>query len=924
MADSEKLRLVRCPKCENLLTELADYSVYQCGGCGAVLRATNKTGGSCSLSEKSDEGRVEGDAAKSEYSSEKRVVDSSGVSDVDVKSNSGSLYGEGDREKENNGYKRSQNQTKVTDDKEVVEKGHDNGIVQDELDKPSGREHESSKYQIGSTKVTNVSGRRSDWQTRERGEVERFLRQPRTDVEGVRFSTSNYLDEGPSNGYSNFSHGYGEPWRNREETCGANRVQYLEQDRAELLRKLDELKDQLSQSCNVVNNPKEKAPLDGRMIPPDPYGGTNTWFPGSSSSGLNRSSMQFFEPNKHVSGPSYFNHHPDPFAYTNGHEMAMHSLHPPMHELKHIPGYGDPFGSQMPRRVPPGLPHQFSQPPSRPYFSGHYVDPSANSFDPYTYHPVRHQPSCSCFHCYENKRRASAPAPAPAPAAPTDFGNNRFPDVPNNPMLYRHEIPGAFGSHVHNSRTTIPPVNFNETQFHTRWPSDINSEMGGFVRCRPQKVMLASGAHRCHPVAGGAPFITCHNCFELLQLPKKALVLVKRHQQKVRCGSCSSVISFAVINRKLVLSLESETMQFSTEVYDSSNEFLRNRTQHSHVHGNLTGANFSSDDYDNSGYDFHSVDREPASLDTDPSLNSNKPQEMQSFHSSSPSTSEDDKSPQVLDMEVTNSVQPPIKATLSPPPRGSPLQDYFDYSSNNHAVNRFGKGNRSSRSEQEKVKINKVTSRQNSLKEAAVATEMEVSFNDYTNTGVSQDSGDTSRENDQPRSNKGSESFFANIKKSFKDFSRSNQVGERGKSSVTVNGHIIPDRVLKKAEKLAGPIQPGEYWYDIRAGFWGVMGGPCLGIIPPFIEEFDNPMPENCASGNTGVFVNGRELHKKDLDLLGSRGLPSERDRSYIIEISGRVLDEDTGEELDSLGKLAPTVEKVKHGFGMKVRRVSA
>lgn len=36
--ESSKLRLVRCPKCENLLPELPDYSVYQCGGCGAVLR----------------------------------------------------------------------------------------------------------------------------------------------------------------------------------------------------------------------------------------------------------------------------------------------------------------------------------------------------------------------------------------------------------------------------------------------------------------------------------------------------------------------------------------------------------------------------------------------------------------------------------------------------------------------------------------------------------------------------------------------------------------------------------------------------------------------------------------------------------------------------------------------------------------------
>lgn len=38
MAESAKVRVVRCPKCENLLPELEDYPVYQCGGCGAVLR----------------------------------------------------------------------------------------------------------------------------------------------------------------------------------------------------------------------------------------------------------------------------------------------------------------------------------------------------------------------------------------------------------------------------------------------------------------------------------------------------------------------------------------------------------------------------------------------------------------------------------------------------------------------------------------------------------------------------------------------------------------------------------------------------------------------------------------------------------------------------------------------------------------------
>lgn len=37
------VRLVRCPNCENLLQELTDYSVYQCGGCGAVLKGKIST-----------------------------------------------------------------------------------------------------------------------------------------------------------------------------------------------------------------------------------------------------------------------------------------------------------------------------------------------------------------------------------------------------------------------------------------------------------------------------------------------------------------------------------------------------------------------------------------------------------------------------------------------------------------------------------------------------------------------------------------------------------------------------------------------------------------------------------------------------------------------------------------------------------------
>lgn len=66
-------------------------------------------------------------------------------------------------------------------------------------------------------------------------------------------------------------------------------------------------------------------------------------------------------------------------------------------------------------------------------------------------------------------------------------------------------------------------------------------------------------------------------------------------------------------------------------------------------------------------------------------------------------------------------------------------------------------------------------------------------------------------------------------------------------------------------------------------------------------------MPESCSKGDTAVFVNGRELHKKDLELLVSRGLPNMRDKRYIIDMSGKVLEEQSKDFIANLGKLAPT-----------------
>ncbi|CAJ2662957.1 unnamed protein product [Trifolium pratense] len=789
MDESAKHRLVRCPKCQNVLHEQASYSVYQCGGCGTVLRGkVNNGNGNGSLWEASDEGQGGRVLSKSGNSFRKDVgFMSDNNSDVDVKSNGGfSREDQRDSERLSKERERILNRSLDGSEKGVSENSYDVGKSKGEGGKAIRREHHEPKFQVGGS---NFPRRMSNWPNEER-----------VDMEGVRFSTLNYPDEGTSR----FSYNHGEQWNNYKDMDGMSRVRHLEQDRAELLRKLDELSKQLSNSSEMVNNnPKEKGHPDSKMVPPGPRSGPDTRFPDGPSGSNRTASKQFFGPNTNMAGPPYFNYHHDPYGYTSGHEMSMHNFHPSMHNPNYIPGYGDPFVSQRMRGPQHPLSHQFPQQPMHPYFPGHYADTGLDSYEQYAHNPMPHLPSCSCFHCYNNKRRGVMPAP------PATFLNSRFPHTSNDPILNRHDIP--VGQLVHNSRTAIPAANSHEKQLHSRLASDFDSERGGFPTSCSQKVMPASGSQRCHPIAGGSPFITCYNCFELLQLPKKVLVKVKIRKQKMRCGACSSEINISVVNKKLVTSPHVETEE---TIDDASIEVVNSHVSHSRGHVNTNGVNFSSDDY--SGFDFHSVDRGSPVMASDPSLNSSKLQEMQSFHSSSSSTSEDENSPEVMTApgEAANSIQP-TKASVLSPPAGSPLQEYLDYSSNNnHAVNRFGKGNQSGRSEQEKaVKLENNTSRQNSLKEVVLVSEMDV--NDYSNSGISQDYGDTSREDDRTRSSKGGESFFANIfKKGSRGSSQTDKVDDRENCVVTVNGQPLSDRVVKKAEKLAGPIQPGNYCHS--------------------------------------------------------------------------------------------------------------
>lgn len=190
MASAEKVRLVRCPKCENLLPELADYSVYQCGGCGAVLRAKPIVQGSDCLSEKSDEERIGGICEKSEILSEKATANLCSSSALDVKSNVGSLSFDR-RGLEGNctvGSEFTNYDSKDTTPNWLVESGLD--------------QNDAGKgfcAQNVSTSGPQRSGKMVDRQTREMGGKVEYPKSMHDNFHGVRLSTSRYPDEGPSN-----------------------------------------------------------------------------------------------------------------------------------------------------------------------------------------------------------------------------------------------------------------------------------------------------------------------------------------------------------------------------------------------------------------------------------------------------------------------------------------------------------------------------------------------------------------------------------------------------------------------------------------------------------------------------------------------------------------------------------------------------
>eukprot|EP01094_Clydonella_sp_ATCC50884_P020393 TRINITY_DN4232_c0_g1_i2.p1 TRINITY_DN4232_c0_g1~~TRINITY_DN4232_c0_g1_i2.p1 ORF type:complete len:272 (-),score=23.77 TRINITY_DN4232_c0_g1_i2:180-995(-) len=68
-------------------------------------------------------------------------------------------------------------------------------------------------------------------------------------------------------------------------------------------------------------------------------------------------------------------------------------------------------------------------------------------------------------------------------------------------------------------------------------------------------------------------------------------------------------------------------------------------------------------------------------------------------------------------------------------------------------------------------------------------------------------------------------------------------------------------------------LEPGDYWYDTFCGSWGLMNGPAVGRINASLPLGGGEMARDCSGGDTGIFLNNRELHELDYSALAAMGV---------------------------------------------------
>jgi hypothetical protein len=103
--------------------------------------------------------------------------------------------------------------------------------------------------------------------------------------------------------------------------------------------------------------------------------------------------------------------------------------------------------------------------------------------------------------------------------------------------------------------------------------------------------------------------------------------------------------------------------------------------------------------------------------------------------------------------------------------------------------------------------------------------------------------------------------------------------------SVWFNRVLLSDQLLPVVDLIfRRRLADGSYWYDYLSGEWGVEGRGRSGKIRPSLD-LGGPLMADASKGNTGVFVNGREITSwESIRLRWATSVPRGR---YWVDYNG-------------------------------------
>src|SRR5258708_29555863 len=137
-------------------------------------------------------------------------------------------------------------------------------------------------------------------------------------------------------------------------------------------------------------------------------------------------------------------------------------------------------------------------------------------------------------------------------------------------------------------------------------------------------------------------------------------------------------------------------------------------------------------------------------------------------------------------------------------------------------------------------------------------------------------------------------------------------VEAKPRAGIVINGRELTHEQIAALQSAYGfaPL-PGRYWYDSHSGAWGLDGREAAGFI---LTGHDfGPLSPDASRGNTGVFINGRQINLVEASNI---------QRTFGAVYPGRLwLDGTTGnfgmeENPFPLGNLAALLQSQHKGSG--------